>query len=101
MPTGAVQARTALSRSYFGEGMSRFGDRLYQILWRTNLGFVYSIPDLQQVRYCSSSSNTCAVQAQAGICQSFPETLPHVTGMARFQPAGIFEPSPGRSEGVL
>lgn len=38
-----------MSDSYFGEGLARFGDRLYQITWLTNEGFIYSIPDLKQV----------------------------------------------------
>jgi glutamine cyclotransferase len=47
-----VQATTPMSNSYFGEGLTRFGDKLYQITWLTNEGFIYSIPDLKQVRSC-------------------------------------------------
>lgn len=47
--TGAVQLKTPMSNNYFGEGLARFGDKLYQITWLTNEGFVYSIPDLKQV----------------------------------------------------
>lgn len=47
--TGAVQLKTPMSNNYFGEGLARFGDKLYQITWLTNEGFIYSIPDLKQV----------------------------------------------------
>jgi glutamine cyclotransferase len=47
--TGAVQQKTPMSNSYFGEGLARFGDKLYQITWLTNEGFIYSIPNLEQV----------------------------------------------------
>jgi glutamine cyclotransferase len=47
-----VQATTPMSNSYFGEGLTRFGDKLYQITWLTNEGFIYSIPELKQVRSC-------------------------------------------------
>jgi glutamine cyclotransferase len=49
LQTGAVQAKTALSRSYFGEGLSRLGDKLYQLTYKGNLGFVYNLSDLKQV----------------------------------------------------
>lgn len=45
-----VQVKTPMKNSYFGEGLARFGDKLYQITWLTNEGFIYSIPDLKQVR---------------------------------------------------
>jgi glutamine cyclotransferase len=47
--SGAVLQRTDMGSQWFGEGMARFGDRLYQITWLTNKGFIYSIPGLQQV----------------------------------------------------
>lgn len=50
--TGVVQAKTLMSNSYFGEGLTRFDDKLYQITWLTNEGFIYSIPDLKQVCSC-------------------------------------------------
>jgi hypothetical protein len=50
--TGVVQAKTPMSNSHFGEGLTRFGDKLYQITWLTNEGFIYSIPDLKQVCSC-------------------------------------------------
>lgn len=50
MDSGVVQKQTPMDGSYFGEGLTRMGDKLYQITWLTNEGFIYSIPDLQQVR---------------------------------------------------
>jgi glutamine cyclotransferase len=58
--TGAVQQKTPMSNSYFGEGLARFGDKLYQITWLTNEGFIYSIPNLEQV----SQSSTRALQSR-------------------------------------
>lgn len=49
-----------MSNSYFGEGLARFGDKLYQITWLTNEGFIYSIPNLEQV----SQSSTRALQSR-------------------------------------
>lgn len=55
-----MQQKTPMSNSYFGEGLARFGDKLYQITWLTNEGFIYSIPNLEQV----SQSSTRALQSR-------------------------------------
>lgn len=49
LETGNVLKKTSLDRQWFGEGSTRLGDKLYQITWLTNQGFIYSVPDLQQV----------------------------------------------------
>lgn len=38
-----------MTNEWFGEGLTRAGNKLYQVTWLTNQGFIYSIPDLQQV----------------------------------------------------
>lgn len=50
LETGKVLKRTALDNQWFGEGATRFGNKLYQITWLTSQGFIYSVPDLKQVR---------------------------------------------------
>lgn len=52
MDSGVVQQQTRMGSDWFGEGIARYGDKLYQITWLTNRGFIYSIPDLKQVRPC-------------------------------------------------
>jgi glutamine cyclotransferase len=44
-----------MSDAYFGEGLTRMGNKLYQITWLTNEAFIYSIPDLTLVGGTSSS----------------------------------------------
>jgi glutamine cyclotransferase len=40
-PSGDVLQKTELSREYFAEGLALVGDRLIQLTWRTQKGFVY------------------------------------------------------------
>ncbi|KAF8068414.1 hypothetical protein HT031_002103 [Scenedesmus sp. PABB004] len=47
--TGAVLKQTGMGDQWFGEGATRLGNRLYQITWQTNTGFIYSVPDLKQL----------------------------------------------------
>jgi glutamine cyclotransferase len=39
--TGEVQKRYDLSPDFFGEGITIFGDKLYQLTWQSHVGFVY------------------------------------------------------------
>ncbi len=39
--TGKVERRLSLDSKYFGEGITIFGDRLYQLTWRNHVIFVY------------------------------------------------------------
>ena len=41
LETGAVLQQTALDASYFGEGITVLGERVYQLTWQENTGFVY------------------------------------------------------------
>jgi hypothetical protein len=50
LASGRVLHSTPMDSRWFGEGMTRLGDRLYQITWLTNTGFIYSVPGLQRVR---------------------------------------------------
>ncbi len=41
LETGKVLQIVALSDEYFGEGVTAFGDRIYQLTWKSRVGFVY------------------------------------------------------------
>jgi len=49
MNTGKVLLQTDMPRSYFGEGLTLWGDQLMQVTWRTNQGFRYDLQTLKQV----------------------------------------------------
>jgi glutaminyl-peptide cyclotransferase len=59
LETGRVQVEHRLSREWFGEGAAILGDRIYQITWLTNSGFIYSVPDLKQARVTRRSTAAC------------------------------------------
>lgn len=44
--TGEVLHRVAVPREYFGEGLARVGDELYQLTWREGTALVWSLPDV-------------------------------------------------------
>ncbi|HEX6629834.1 MAG TPA: glutaminyl-peptide cyclotransferase [Gemmatimonadaceae bacterium] len=46
---GTVQRRLELAPQYFGEGISIIGDRLYQLTWKHQKGFVYDLKTLAPV----------------------------------------------------
>ena len=41
LATGAVLQRCALPLDFYGEGVTIFGDAIYQLTWQSHLGFVY------------------------------------------------------------
>ena len=43
LTTGKVQQETHLAEEYFGEGMTVIRNRVYQITWRNQKGFVYDL----------------------------------------------------------
>ena len=51
---GTVEQILRLPDQYFGEGMTILGDRIYQLTWKSNLGFIYDKNDfslLGEFRY--------------------------------------------------
>ena len=50
--SGRVEETTSLDHQYFGEGLAKQGDRLYQITWERPDGFIYSTDGLKQVMGC-------------------------------------------------
>ncbi|MCA9133282.1 MAG: glutaminyl-peptide cyclotransferase [Planctomycetales bacterium] len=54
LPTGKVEQSQRLGASYFGEGITIFGDRIYQLTWKEQLCVVYdksSLKALGSLRY--------------------------------------------------
>ncbi|MBM7114166.1 glutaminyl-peptide cyclotransferase [Archangium primigenium] len=43
LETGRVLRRVNLESQYFGEGLALHGDKLYQLTWRSNVGFIYDV----------------------------------------------------------
>ena len=48
--TGRVLRRVRLDSTYFGEGLTLLGDKLYQLTWQTHVGFVYDTAAFKQLR---------------------------------------------------
>lgn len=49
LTSGVIRRRMSLPETYFGEGLTILGDRIYQITWKENKGFVYTL-DLKEIR---------------------------------------------------
>lgn len=47
LKTGEVLQKLNLSRDYFAEGIAVVGDRILQLTWRSQVGFVYSVDDFK------------------------------------------------------
>jgi glutamine cyclotransferase len=47
--TGKVVRQLNLSSNLFGEGITLFGDRIYQVTWKTKVGFVYEKSTFKQI----------------------------------------------------
>jgi len=44
--TGRVQLMVPLNQAYFGEGITIFNGRLYQLTWQSQMGFIYELETL-------------------------------------------------------
>ncbi|XP_068650137.1 glutaminyl-peptide cyclotransferase-like [Aristolochia californica] len=49
LQTGQVQALHEMDSSYFGEGLTFLGERLFQVMWKMNKGFIYNLSNLTKV----------------------------------------------------
>lgn len=47
LETGQVLRSRDLDQKYFGEGLALFGGKLYQLTWRTQVGFIYDAATFQ------------------------------------------------------
>ncbi|NLL43347.1 MAG: glutaminyl-peptide cyclotransferase [Firmicutes bacterium] len=50
---GEVLARTELAQQFFGEGIAILGERIYQLTWREERGFVYDLATLELIEQFS------------------------------------------------
>ena len=49
LETGELLQRKNLERRYFGEGITIMGDKIYQLTWVSNVGFVYDKESFEQL----------------------------------------------------
>jgi glutaminyl-peptide cyclotransferase len=49
LETGAVLKQVSLPTQYFGEGLTIFHGKVYQLTWLTKIGFVYDVRSFRQV----------------------------------------------------
>jgi glutamine cyclotransferase len=50
LETGEVMQQRAIDPAHFAEGLTDFGNRLVQLTWQSNLGFVYDLPTFAVLR---------------------------------------------------
>jgi glutamine cyclotransferase len=50
LETGEILQKTELDEKYFAEGMTIFNDKIYQLTWRENVGFIYNLEDFKLVK---------------------------------------------------
>lgn len=50
LETGKVLQRENIDKRYFAEGLTDWADRLIQLTWETNIGFVYDLSSFRQIR---------------------------------------------------
>lgn len=49
LKTGKVLQQIEVPSQYFAEGMTIFNDKVYQLTWRENTGFIYNLADFSQI----------------------------------------------------
>ncbi|GLT35896.1 hypothetical protein SLA2020_103110 [Shorea laevis] len=50
LPTGKVEHIEKMDDSYFGEGLTLLGERLFQVTWMLQTGFIYDRNNLQKLK---------------------------------------------------
>ncbi len=55
LTSGEVLLKRDMEHSHFGEGLTKLGDTIYQIVWMSGKGFMYSSKDLSEVILGSQS----------------------------------------------
>ncbi len=48
--SGEVLQKVTLKDTYFGEGLTILNDKIYQLTWRENTGFVYNVNTLERIQ---------------------------------------------------
>lgn len=49
LETGQVLRQVDLDRAYFGEGIEVLGNRIYQLTWKSNTGFIYDLDTFEHI----------------------------------------------------
>jgi glutamine cyclotransferase len=58
LKTGALDKKVTLDKSqYFGEGITILNDKIYQLTYKTKVGFVYDLKTFKKIRDFSFSNN--------------------------------------------
>ncbi|MBQ4914943.1 glutaminyl-peptide cyclotransferase [Maribacter sp. MMG018] len=47
--TGKVYQQVDLDKTYFGEGITILNDKIYQLTWRSGVGFIYDLKDMKKL----------------------------------------------------
>lgn len=47
--SGQVVMQIPLARHYFGEGLARIGQHLFQLTWKAGVAFVYALPHMRRI----------------------------------------------------
>ncbi|WP_299212090.1 glutaminyl-peptide cyclotransferase [uncultured Dokdonia sp.] len=47
--TGEVFKEIALDNAYFAEGLTVYTDKIYQLTWKENTGFIYNVSDFKKI----------------------------------------------------
>lgn len=50
LTTGKAVKSISLDKKYFGEGITILNDTVYQLTWKNNVVFVYTLPDFKKVK---------------------------------------------------
>jgi glutamine cyclotransferase len=98
LATGTIQQQADLPTEYFGEGITIFGDKLYQLTWQNKTGFVYDKNTLQQLSQFSyptegwglTHTDTCLIMSDGtpNLYYYDPKTLTAVGQVAVADDAG-------------
>lgn len=48
--TGLANRKVVLDNKYFGEGIALLNNKVYQLTWRSKVGFVYSFPNFTKIK---------------------------------------------------
>ncbi|GFP81014.1 glutaminyl-peptide cyclotransferase [Phtheirospermum japonicum] len=76
--TGKVLAIHKMQDSYFGEGLTLFGDRLFQVTWLENTGFIYDRYNLSKVW----NFRKFYISAPSGLVKTFRHQMQDGWGLA-------------------
>jgi len=94
LETGDVLQNLELSDEFFGEGITIYGNKIIQLTWKSNVGFVYdknSFELLQQFNYSTEGwgithNGTCLIMSDGTSTLHFldPQTFEEISQLAVF-----------------